>query len=585
MARTKGSYSLSANIEINAAAPLDARERVATLADLTAEGSFPYHYVGMETYVVATGKKYRLTGSDPTVSANWVEIGEGGSGYGGHTIENASGTDMTARANLQFKGAASVSDDSENDRTVVDVPVMPSSDMSEIIRPLPTPSTGTTVVPNPSEPATASLTKLQVGDTVYGVSGGSNDGVIYGFRIEDGESNPSSKVSYLKDAVGMSPSHMNYTTGAFSWGSWADAFFIPKPCMLKYDGTVDYYLDPGDYTKKEDGTASDVANTSYAGNAMMEWGQNGKKIWLKIEPDQTNSSSANIYIADHKADNNFVDYAFHNCNGDSVDHFYTSIYNGSLINNKLRSLSGQQVMNSTLVSDGISYATANNTTASEIWNIEKKSDIDLINILLILMSKTTDSQTAFGQGLSVNGSESINNAFRTGVHNAKGLFYGTNSGTASTYTNAVKVFGMENYWGLNWRRYLGHVNENGTQKIKLTYGQEDGSTADGFNVTGNGYISINSAVSSGTSGGYISKYYFSNNTMVPLVASGSSSTYYCDGLWFNNSSGMPPSLGFTSFCGSSLNGTSDGALAINISSAISYTDWTQGMKLSAKPLS
>lgn len=405
--------------------------------------------------------------------------------------------------------------------------------------------------------------------------------IVYGFRIDNSESVPSAKVTYLEDAVGMTPAYMDYTNNTFNYGSWEDAFFMPRPCMLKYDGTVDYYLNPNDYTKKEDGTASDVANTSYAGNAMMEW----PKIWLKIVPDENDNTSANIYVCNINNWDRYIDYAFHDANGNSVDHFYTSIYNGSLINNKLRSLSGQQVMNSTLVSDGISYATANNTTASEIWNIEKKSDIDLINILLILISKTTDSQTAFGQGLSVNGSESINNAFRTGVHNTKGLFYGTNSGTASTYTNAVKVFGMENYWGLNWRRYLGHVNENGIQKIKLTYGQEDGSTADGFNVTGNGYISINSAVSSGTSGGYISKYYFSNNTMVPLVASGSSSTYYCDGLWFNNSSGMPPSLGVASFCGSSLNSTSDGALAINTSSSASYTDWTQGMKLSAKPLS
>ena len=42
-------------------------------------------------------------------------------GGGGHTIQNSSGTDMTARTNLQFTGA-SVSDDAVNDRTVVAVP-------------------------------------------------------------------------------------------------------------------------------------------------------------------------------------------------------------------------------------------------------------------------------------------------------------------------------------------------------------------------------------------------------------------------------------------------------------------------------
>ena len=40
----------------------------------------------------------------------------------GHTIENPSGTAMTARANLQFKGL-SVTDDSTNDRTVVELSV------------------------------------------------------------------------------------------------------------------------------------------------------------------------------------------------------------------------------------------------------------------------------------------------------------------------------------------------------------------------------------------------------------------------------------------------------------------------------
>lgn len=44
---------------------------------------------------------------------------QGGGGGGGHVIEDATGTDLTQRANLQFKGVR-VSDDSTNDRTVVD---------------------------------------------------------------------------------------------------------------------------------------------------------------------------------------------------------------------------------------------------------------------------------------------------------------------------------------------------------------------------------------------------------------------------------------------------------------------------------
>ena len=80
MARTKGTFNISANIETNASAPLDARERVATLADLTASGSFPYFYEGMQVYVVSEHKRYTLKGNDPTVSANWEENGSGGGG-------------------------------------------------------------------------------------------------------------------------------------------------------------------------------------------------------------------------------------------------------------------------------------------------------------------------------------------------------------------------------------------------------------------------------------------------------------------------------------------------------------------------
>lgn len=75
MARIKGTYSLSANIETLASAPLDARERVATKADLTAVGSFPYFYEGMQVYVVSEQKRYTLKGNDPTVLESWEAEG------------------------------------------------------------------------------------------------------------------------------------------------------------------------------------------------------------------------------------------------------------------------------------------------------------------------------------------------------------------------------------------------------------------------------------------------------------------------------------------------------------------------------
>ena len=53
MARREGTLKLTSNFEPRVAAPLDARSKVATLAELTASGTFPYPYTGMEVYVTS----------------------------------------------------------------------------------------------------------------------------------------------------------------------------------------------------------------------------------------------------------------------------------------------------------------------------------------------------------------------------------------------------------------------------------------------------------------------------------------------------------------------------------------------------
>lgn len=405
------------------------------------------------------------------------------------------------------------------------------------------------------------------------------DGLVYGFQINGSESDPAAAVTYLEDAVGMTPAHMDFSADKFDYGDWENAFFMPRPCMLKADGTVDYYLNPNDYTKKEDGTASDIADTTYNGNAMMEWGRNGHKIWLKILPTG-DGSSAKVYISSHKADSKFFDYPFHNCKGDSVDHFYTPIYNGSVISNVMRSLSGQAVSKSLTGTAEITAAKANNPSTDELWNIECYADRLLINMLLILMGKSLNTQAVFGQGLNSGGNETINDGFTTGVHNAKGLFYGTNDGTASasTYANAVKIFGMENYYGFQWRRTNGLILAEGVTKYKLTYGTEDGSNATGYNTDGTNYKNAG-VTPSGTSGNYISKAKFTEDGMFSDTMSGSISTYYCDATWFNNS-GSP----FARFGGSSGNGGAVGAFCLNLDNAVSGAGWRNGAALSCKPL-
>jgi len=415
-------------------------------------------------------------------------------------------------------------------------------------------------------------------------------GVVYGFHIDGSESDPSAKVTYVGDCAGFSPAYMDYANGTFHWGSWRSAFFMPRPCMLRYDGTVDYYLDEYDYSKREDGTASDVADPNYEGNAMMEWGRGGKIIWLKVVPDDGDPTSVTVYIADHDADGTFKCWPFINGEGNQVAHFYTPCYFGSIVNDGtrdvLRSLSGMagsaRCKNKSAAAER-TMAQANNPSKA-IWDTEVYADIMLIQYLLVLMGKSLDTQTVFGQGLNASGTDAINDGFTSGQHDDKGLFWGTNSGAAATYANAVKVFGMENFWGYMWRRFAGLVNVNGTERYKLTRGTQDGSTATDYVVSGTasdygGYLSGGELPSA--SGGYIKEQTYSEDgSYTPTDDSGTSSSHYCDGLWVNVSAVCYACRGGFSNVGALV-----GAWCLSLGRTAPDGGWNVGAAPSCKPQS
>ena len=401
-------------------------------------------------------------------------------------------------------------------------------------------------------------------------------GIVYGFHIDSSESDPSAAVTYLEDAVGMTPAHMDFTNDKFIWGSWRDAFFMPRPCMLKYDGTVDYYLDPNDYTKKWDGTPSDIADNTYGGNAMMEWGQNGKKIWYKIVPDAGDNTSASIYIADYQADDDFRAWSFINNQGEYVDHFYTPIYNGSLDGSgRLRSISGiaaGSICQNKTASQEVTAAELNNPSTDKLWYIETFADTMLMLMLLVLMGKSLDSQGTFGNGRINNSSNMIG----TGTMNAKGLFWGGNGNN-----DGVKVFGMENVWGNQWHRTAGLVMVEYVQKYKMTRGTQDGSAAADYVVSTNGadYGGYLTGPTAPASNDYVKKFEFNDDMMGVKATGGTSATYYCD--YFYQNSGCR----FALRGGTSGNGATAGAFYFNLNNAASHAYWYVGAAPSCKPLS
>lgn len=403
---------------------------------------------------------------------------------------------------------------------------------------------------------------------------------IYGFHIDSSESDPSASVTYLEDAIGKEPAYMDYANNKFVWGGWSkNEFFVPRPCMLKYDGTVDYYLDHDDYSKKEDGSDSDVADDTYGGNAMMEWGRDGKKIWYKIVPDTGDNTSASVYIADYQADDGYRAWSFINNQGVLVDHFYTPIYNGTLDgDDKLRSISGKtysDLCQSKTASQEVAATKLNNPTGKDLWYTEVYADVTLINLLLILMAKSLDVQTAYGNGRQAQSSEA-SSMLGTGMMNDKGLFWGANDNT-----HGVKVFGMENWWGNQWRRYAGHVIVDYVQKYKMTRSRQDGSAADDYSqsTTASGYDGYITGATGPSTDGFVKAMQFDENGFQTKAVNGTSATYWAD-YWYQNS-GLRYALRGGYCSGSAGVG---GAFSVYLYFAPSATTWAFGAAPSCKPL-
>jgi hypothetical protein len=336
--------------------------------------------------------------------------------------------------------------------------------------------------------------------------------------------------------------------------------------MLKSDGTVDYYLDPNDYTKKADGTASDIANTSYDGNAMMEWGQDDKKIWWKIIPD-VGDNGFTFCVANYQVDADYDCWNHYDCDNTIKDHFYTPIYFGSLVSNKLRSLSGQTNSVITTRQNEIDYAKANNTDSKAHWYTEVYSDWLLQGMLTTLITKSLDSQTKIGKGRTDSNNSS---AINTGTMNTKGLFWGSTNGT-----DGVKCWGMENTWGNLYRAIGGLIASTQTIKVKLTPNNHDGTTATSYNTDGTGYTTVNTL--SGSSGS-ISHMYATKKSLTPATLSGSESTYYCDYCYTTTTANT-----YYAIVGGSWNvGADAGAFCVNLSNAAPAANAYRGAALSYK---
>ena len=353
---------------------------------------------------------------------------------------------------------------------------------------------------------------------------------LFGYDLDTNDSDPDTRVTYPSDVdnYGYTPAGMNFSSSVFDYGSWNIApgeKFMPRPCVLGYDGTVQYYLDPDNYTVKEDGvSASNVASTSLAGNAMMEW----PKIYTKRWEDE--DGIYHFRCSETKWDDDWDCWCNYDKNNYEIPHFYTRIYEGYVVSNVLRSISGQNPYPSSgiAISNYITYAQAN----SSEWYIEVLADYLLIQDLLVMMAKTTNCQAAYGNG-DTKANMNTSTIIKTGTMDNRGLFWGTNA----DYVTGVKVFGMENWWGNMSSRIAGWVNIGTEQYVKITRGTHDGSTGTDYSTTSiDGYIKANSFSNFSSGDTYLTKFKTESYGRLPALGGGSSTTYECDVLHYVSSS-------------------------------------------------
>lgn len=216
---------------------------------------------------------------------------------------------------------------------------------------------------------------------------------VYGFIEHNDILSPSERIEYIGLNKNFTPLARNKDNGSMALNSWADFPVLKanKPYMVRADGTPDYRLNENDYTQREGGGASDVANTSYDGGAFS-WLMKIYKNEEMVGNDRIVRFS--LTARDGYEPVGFKDFSNNELEGVWLPMFYGSILGADSSMPKMVSLSGLQ-------------PTCNNTTDKEktaITNFSSRAAffggpiVETIIDLLLMFAKTTNLQEAYGYG-------------------------------------------------------------------------------------------------------------------------------------------------------------------------------------------
>ena len=304
----------------------------------------------------------------------------------------------------------------------------------------------------------------KLGAVAQAISSLATDGEIYGFIEHCDITSPENRIEYIgKNVAYTRPLRVNLSDGSYDLGDWVDFPIIKenKPWMVKSDGTPDYRLDENDYTKKMDGSASDVANTSYAGGAFS-W---IKKIYKR---ERMVGNDRYVEFCFEKKDG-FEAVGFTRPDGQELSGRWLPMFYATVVDGVAKSIAAGNC------TSGTSKTTDQQNAAVLAFNANARffggSFAETMIDLMMMFAKNSDLQEAYGYG-NCNGyvnDASVNYGTKDNQVIGGGQFYGTGSSTG-TNTAANKAFHsmVLNTYNV-WLRDPYEVVKNGEVMVSKNY--------------------------------------------------------------------------------------------------------------------
>ena len=272
-----------------------------------------------------------------------------------------------------------------------------------------------------------------------------------------------------------------------------------KRCVLKDDGTVNYYLNPTNSTQKEQGGTAVL--TGADGNVMVEV----PKFWYKhtLVGDTHEWWVSTTPLEGYSVHPWFLE------GGVERPFRYYRAYTPTVVAGKLRSISGSTPTKSQTRSTFRTQARANGTG----WELCSWNAVNTIQLLFLTEHCTFNTQAVLGTGNDISQSYGITTGQSNSIGNASSG--ATNNNTWMSYR------GIENWYADCWE-FIDGIN---VQNYKVFLNQNPTTFADSV-YTGD-YVDSGVTVPS-MSNTYIKKI---SGNFLPTAVGGSSTTFVTDGGW------------------------------------------------------